>query len=70
MLSYRQALNLVLDRIRPLPAVEVPLEQAGGLVLAEAVTARWDLPPADNSAPRPQKSCSAMARFAAKPATS
>jgi len=50
MIGYQEALQLVLDRIRPLPAVEVPLEQAGGLVLAEGVAARWDLPPADNSA--------------------
>lgn len=50
MISYQEALQLVLDRIRPLPPVEVPLEQAGGLVLAETVAARWDMPPADNSA--------------------
>lgn len=50
MISYREALALLLDRIQPLPAVEVPLEQAVGLVLAEAVDARWDMPPADNSA--------------------
>lgn len=50
MISYQEALQLVLDHIRPLAPVEVPLEQADGLVLAEAVDARWDLPPADNSA--------------------
>ena len=50
MIAYNEALQLVLERIRPLPAVEVPLEQAGGLVLAESIVARWDLPPADNSA--------------------
>src|SRR5512139_3100906 len=50
MISYHEALQLVLERLQPLPAVEVPLEQAGGLVLAEAVAARWHMPPADNSA--------------------
>lgn len=50
MIPYQEALALVLERLRPLPAVEVPLEQAVGLVLAESVDARWDMPPADNSA--------------------
>ena len=50
MIPYQEALALVLERLRPLPAVEVPLEQAVGLVLAEAVAARWEMPPADNSA--------------------
>ncbi len=50
MLSYDEAIKLVLDNIAPLPAVEKPLDEAGGLVLAEAINARWDMPPADNSA--------------------
>ena len=50
MITYQEALSMVLARLQPLPAVEVPLEQATGLVLAEAVNARWDMPPADNSA--------------------
>jgi len=50
MLSYDDAIRTVLETIRPLPAVEISLGQAVGHVLAEAVSARWDLPPADNSA--------------------
>ncbi len=50
MLSYVEAIRIVLDRIRPLPAVEVPLQQALGRVLAEPLNARWDMPTADNSA--------------------
>ncbi|WP_020677378.1 gephyrin-like molybdotransferase Glp [Geopsychrobacter electrodiphilus] len=50
MLSYDEAIKLVLKNITPLPAIEKPLEDAGGLVLAETVSARWDLPTADNSA--------------------
>ena len=50
MISYPEALQIVLDSIRQLPPVELPLSQAVGRVLAQAVSARWDLPPADNSA--------------------
>lgn len=50
MLSYDGAICKVLETVRALPAVEIPLGQAGGHVLAETVYARWDLPPADNSA--------------------
>ncbi len=50
MISYQEALQIVLDSIRALPPVELPLSQAVGRVLAQPVTARWDLPPADNSA--------------------
>ena len=50
MITYQEALSMVFARLQSLPAVEVPLEQATGLVLAEAVNARWDMPPADNSA--------------------
>ncbi|MCF6177821.1 MAG: molybdopterin molybdotransferase MoeA [Geopsychrobacter sp.] len=50
MLSYDQAIKLILDNISPLPALEKPLPEACGLVLATAVSARWDLPSADNSA--------------------
>jgi len=50
MLSYDEALKLVLDNCSPLPAIEKPLDEAGGLVLAESIAARWDMPPADNSA--------------------
>ena len=50
MLTYDEAIKQVLDNIAPLPAVETGLSEAGGLVLAESIQARWDLPPADNSA--------------------
>ncbi len=50
MLSYDQALTKILTSIAALPAVEMSLDEAGGLVLAEAVTARWDMPRTDNSA--------------------
>jgi molybdopterin molybdotransferase len=50
MLSYDDAIKLVLDNIAPLPPVETALGEAHGLVLAETIKARWDLPPADNSA--------------------
>lgn len=50
MLSYEEALTKVLASVTPLPPVEISLDEAAGLVLAEAVTARWDMPRADNSA--------------------
>ncbi len=50
MISYAEAISLVLETIAPLPAVEKPLEEACNLVLAETINARWDMPPADNSA--------------------
>lgn len=50
MISYQEALHLVLDRLRPLPAIEVALEQAAGLVLAADLAARWDMPTSDHAA--------------------
>jgi molybdopterin molybdotransferase len=50
MVTYEEALALILRRIVPLAPVTVDLGAAHGRVLAEALTARWDLPPADNSA--------------------
>lgn len=50
MLSYTEAIALILENITPLKAVEKPLEEVGGLILAEAISAQWDMPPADNSA--------------------
>lgn len=50
MLSYPDALQLVLDTVKPLPPVTLPLGQCVGRVLAEPALARWDQPPADNSA--------------------
>jgi molybdopterin molybdotransferase len=50
MLSYQEAVNVVLRTVQPLPPVEMALSEALGRVLAEPAVARWDLPPADNSA--------------------
>lgn len=50
MLSYEEAVEIVVRTVRPLPSVELPLAEALGRVLAGPVSARWDLPPADNSA--------------------
>jgi molybdopterin molybdotransferase len=50
MLNYDQALDTILRTVQPLPAAESSLTDGLGRVLAEPVTARWDLPPADNSA--------------------
>ncbi len=50
MLSYDQALQVVIDSIAPLPARQLPLGQAAGLILAGPARARWDMPRWDNSA--------------------
>lgn len=50
MLTYEQALQQVLETVAPLAPVQHPLPEAAGLMLAEAVSARWDMPPCDNSA--------------------
>ncbi|MEJ2202063.1 MAG: molybdopterin molybdotransferase MoeA [Desulfuromonadaceae bacterium] len=50
MLTYPEAIEIVLATLQPLAAVEVELHDALGRVLAAPVQARWDLPPADNSA--------------------
>ncbi len=50
MLTYPEAVRIVLETLQPLPAVEVDLAGAFGQILAAPVHARWDLPPADNSA--------------------
>lgn len=50
MLTSQEAIDIVLATVRPLPPVEVPLAEALGRVLAAPVRARWDVPPADNSA--------------------
>ncbi|PKL79556.1 MAG: hypothetical protein CVV27_01635, partial [Candidatus Melainabacteria bacterium HGW-Melainabacteria-1] len=49
MLPLQQAQNLVLEQIYPLPR-QLPLDQAFGLVLAEAVASPQLSPPFDNSA--------------------
>src|SRR5919197_5072838 len=48
--SFEQARAFVLERLRPLPPRQVPLQEALGCVLAEDVTAAEDLPPFANSA--------------------
>ena len=50
LLSIEDALRLVLERVRPLPAEPVALEDAAGRVLAEPAAAVVDLPPFDSSA--------------------
>ncbi|HKG09746.1 MAG TPA: gephyrin-like molybdotransferase Glp [Gaiellaceae bacterium] len=50
LLSIEEALRLVLERARPLPAETVPLAEAAGRVLAEPAVASVDLPPFDSSA--------------------
>jgi molybdopterin molybdotransferase len=44
LLSIEQALELVLDRVEPLAAEDVPLDEAAGRVLAEGAAAGVDLP--------------------------
>lgn len=50
MLTYDEALQLVLETITPLPPVLLPLALAAGRVLGAAVISSKNLPPSDNSA--------------------
>src|ERR687885_2409888 len=50
LIEYPEAVRLVLDNARRLPAKDVPLLEAQGLALAQDVRARFDSPPFDNSA--------------------
>ena len=50
MLTYEEALQMVLETVQPLPPVAVSLTLAAGRVLATAVSASRNLPPSDNSA--------------------
>lgn len=50
MVSYDEALRTILDNITVVGTEQVPLGDSVGLVLAEAITAPWDLPLWDNSA--------------------
>lgn len=50
MLTYEEALQIVLETVQPLPPVLLPLTSAAGRVLATAVIASRNLPPSDNSA--------------------
>src|SRR5690348_18068443 len=45
-----EAQRLVLERVQRLPSERVPLERAGGRVLAEAAKSAVDLPPFPSSA--------------------
>ncbi len=50
MISYDEAIALVIGNVKPLAPVRVSLDDAVGRVLAEDIIARFDLPPKDNSA--------------------
>ena len=50
MLTYEEALKHVLETVNPLVPKTHPLLEAAGLVLAESVSAQWDMPRCDNSA--------------------
>lgn len=50
MLTYDEALQIVLETVTPLPPVLVPLALAPGRVLGAAVISSRNLPPSDNSA--------------------
>ena len=51
LMRVEEALGLIGERIRPVPQVEsVPLAEADGRFLADAIIAPIDLPPFDNSA--------------------
>jgi molybdopterin molybdotransferase len=45
-----EALERILDGVQPLPVETVPVDDASGRILAEALTARVTLPPGDDSA--------------------
>jgi molybdopterin molybdotransferase len=49
-ITLAQALELVLERVKPLAAERVPIERAYGRVLAEPAVAAGDLPPFPSSA--------------------
>lgn len=50
MLSVDDAFNRIVDAVEPLPAVDQPLLDCLGMVLAEDVVATEDIPPFQNSA--------------------
>jgi len=49
MLSVAEYLDLVLDSVSELPAMELPISDVNGCVLAQDIYARWPLPSFDNS---------------------
>lgn len=50
MLTYQEAMQLMIPEIRPLEAEDRSLLDATGLILAAPVAAGWDMPAWDNSA--------------------
>lgn len=50
MLTFNQALQVLISNIQPLAAQTLSLVEAHGLVLASSVSARYDMPRWDNSA--------------------
>ena len=50
MLGVEDALERILSYFEPLEAVDVPVAEAGGMVLAEDAVSDMDIPPLDNSA--------------------
>ncbi|MFZ2413911.1 MAG: hypothetical protein WAW16_06805, partial [Candidatus Cryosericum sp.] len=50
MLNIEEALKAILDQATPLTPVTMPLDKAAGLVLAEDVMVRGNVPPFANSA--------------------
>ncbi len=50
MIHPDEALRLILNSVKPLPAEEISLERADGHIAARTVRANCDLPPFDNSA--------------------
>lgn len=50
MISVEEAFRTIRAQLRPLPAERVPLIEAAGRVLAEAIVAPANIPPFDNSA--------------------
>lgn len=50
MITYSEAVSIILDKIRPLPPVVLPTRKALGMILAAPVTSSWDLPRENYSA--------------------
>jgi len=50
MIDIEEARKIILDSIKPLEVITVPLEDSLGLVLAEDIHSDTDIPPFDNSA--------------------
>src|SRR4051794_7573052 len=50
MRSVTEHAQIIVSLLSPMPAVSLPLDRVLGLVLAEDLVARLDLPPFDNSA--------------------